>query len=494
MAQPTLFFYDLETSGIHPDTDRIMQFAGQRVDQELNKVGEPFNFLIQLNEDVLPDPQAILIHGIAPQQTILEGLTEAEFLHEFYASIVTENTTFVGYNNIRFDDEFMRFLNFRNLYDPYAWTWEKARSRWDILDVVRMTRALRPEGINWPLDSSSKPTNRLESLAQANNLNQVKAHDALSDVEATIDLARLIKLRQPKLFNYLFSMRIKENAAKLINNNQPFIYTSRRYPSTNLHTTLAVKIASNSSNANSFLVYDLRFDPTPWLNLSSEQLADSWRFTFDRNLEENPLLPVKTVKLNRCPAIAPQNIIRSDPDALKRLSLNLRDIDQHFETIKNADVTEFGVRLNKALEILNQEQNVRQQKRKIALDTRLYDGFYNDHDRKLVQELHTDGESASRVRALRDRFSDPRLTQLCSFYLGRNYKRELSESERTGWDKYLKRHLLDGNGNSRLALYFKQIADLVQERTDSRSQVLLEDLKLYGESLIPTDYVAEEVD
>ena len=492
MAQPTLFFYDLETSGLHPDSARIMQFAGQRVDYQLNKVGEAFNFLIQLNEDVLPDPSAILVHGIAPQQTILEGLTEAEFLHEFYASIVTENTTFVGYNNIRFDDEFMRFLNFRNLYDPYAWAWEQGRSRWDLLDVVRITRALRPEGINWPLDSDSKPTNRLESLAQANKLNHISAHDALSDVEATIDLARLIKLKQPKLFEYLFSIRAKDKAAQVIDSQQPFIYTSRHYSSANLNTTLAIKVAPNLSTPGSFLVYDLRFDPTPWLKLSPEQLADSWRFRFDRDLEANPLLPVKTIKLNRCPAVAPSEIIRSDPETLKRLNLDMVAIDQHLKTIKSRDAQEFAGRLNKALEILNQEQSARQQKRKTSLDARLYEGFYNDHDRKMLIELHAAKESANKVRELRDKFSDHRLAQLCSFYLARNFKRELSESERSGWDKYLKRHLLGGGDNSRLALYFKQIADLAQERTDARSQVLLEDLKLYGESLIPADYTGEE--
>jgi exodeoxyribonuclease-1 len=433
-----------------------------------------------------------LIHGIAPQQTILEGLTEAEFLREFYKSIATENTTFVGYNNVHFDDEFMRFLNFRNLYDPYAWAWEGGRSRWDMLDVVRMTRALRHDGINWPTDNSGKPTNRLELLTGANKLSHVTAHDALSDVLATIELARLVKLKQPKLFEYLFSMRLKEKAAQLVNSNQPFIYTSMRYPSAILHTTVVIKVANNQSSSNSVLVYDLRYDPTPWLELTPEQLADSWRYVKDRNLPDNPLLPVKTLKLNRCPAIAPAKIIQNDESTLKRLGLDLNAVDQHLKTISGKVGEEFGARLNKALEILNLEQDERQQKHETVLDARLYEGFYNDHDRKLLRELHDGHESAKRVRELRSEFNDPRLYQLCSFYLARNYKRELNEDELSGWGKYLKRRLMDGGENSRLALYFKQIADLTEERKDSRSQVLLEDLKLYGESLIPTDIVYGE--
>ncbi|MGH7234533.1 MAG: exodeoxyribonuclease I [Candidatus Saccharimonadales bacterium] len=488
MATPTLFFYDLETSGIHPDSARIMQFAGQRVDAKLEKIGEPINYLIRLSEDVLPEPQAILIHGIAPQQTVLEGLSEAEFLREFYESVVTADTTFVGFNNVRFDDEFIRFLNYRNLYDPYAWAWENNRSRWDLLDVVRMIQALKPEGINWPIDKTGKPTNRLELLAKENKLTHISAHDALSDVEATIELAKLIKQKQPSLYDYLFSVRLKDKAAKLVNSRQPFIYTSSHYPSTNLHTTLAVKVADNLSAPNSVLVYDLRFDPKPWLNLSPAELADAWRFTKERNFKENPPLPIKTLRTNRCPAIAPAETIGSDPATLKRLSLDLKQVEKHLKQLNDAGSLQFANRLNQALEILNAEQSERYLSRKPRPDAQLYDGFYNDNDRKLLRVLHEKGENAERVRSLREKFSDHRLSQLCSFYLSRNYKRELTAKEREGWEKYLNRYLLEGGDGSRLALYFKQIADLAQERTDTRSQVLLEDLKLYGESLIPASY------
>jgi exodeoxyribonuclease I len=116
---------------------------------------------------------------------------EAEFLRLFHREVATPQTVFVGYNTVRFDDEFMRFLHYRNFHDPYEWQWQNDKSRWDLLDVARMTRALRPEGIEWPFDAKVKPTNRLELLSSLNKLDHANAHDALSDVQATIALAQL---------------------------------------------------------------------------------------------------------------------------------------------------------------------------------------------------------------------------------------------------------------------------------------------------------------
>jgi exodeoxyribonuclease-1 len=189
VTEQTYFWYDLETSGINPREDRVMQFAGQRTDLNLEPIGEPVNILIRLSEDILPAPEAILLTGITPQQTLADGVTELEFLKIFYDSVAIPDTIFVGFNSVRFDDEFMRYLNYRNFYDPYEWQWKEGRSRWDLLDVIRMTRALRPEGLQWPV-VDGKPGNRLEMLTKANGIEHSNAHDALADVTASIALAR----------------------------------------------------------------------------------------------------------------------------------------------------------------------------------------------------------------------------------------------------------------------------------------------------------------
>ena len=266
MNKPTFFFYDLETSGLSPREDRIMQFAGQRTDLDLNPIGGPVNLLVKLPDDTLPSPSAIAVTKITPQKTLADGITEAEFAKLVTSEIFTPNTIAVGYNTVRFDDEFMRHLFWRTFYDPYEFEWKDGRSRWDLLDVVRMTRALRPEGINWPVTADGKATNRLELITKLNQISHENAHDAEADVQASIDVARLIKEKQPELFSFLFKIRGKNDVKKIVNldDKRPFVYSSGRYSSKTNKTTVAFPLTS-SRNGN-ILVYDLRYDLEEILN------------------------------------------------------------------------------------------------------------------------------------------------------------------------------------------------------------------------------------
>ncbi|MBQ3348427.1 exodeoxyribonuclease I, partial [Candidatus Saccharibacteria bacterium] len=222
----TFFFYDLETSGLKAREDRIMQFAGQKTDMELNPIGEPVNILVKMTDDALPSPGAISVTGITPQMTLMDGISEAEFCRYVVEEVFVPNTIVLGYNTVRFDDEFMRATLWRNFYDAYEWEWKDNRSRWDMLDVVRLVRALRPEGINWPVTDEGKATNRLELLTKCNGLSHEHAHDALSDVYATIAVAKMIREKQPRKFEYLFKMRNKNEVQKLVKleNPQPCVY------------------------------------------------------------------------------------------------------------------------------------------------------------------------------------------------------------------------------------------------------------------------------
>ncbi len=127
MNEPTFLFYDLETTGLNPRTDRIMQFAAQRTSLQLKPIGEPFNLVVKLTDEVLPEPRAILTTGITPQYTVREGITEAEFVKIIQNTAFTPGTIAVGYNTVRFDDEFMRYTFYRNFYDPYEYTWAEGR-------------------------------------------------------------------------------------------------------------------------------------------------------------------------------------------------------------------------------------------------------------------------------------------------------------------------------------------------------------------------------
>ncbi len=473
----TFFFYDLETSGFSPRSARIMQFAGQRTDMNLKPIGEPVNILIKMTDDILPDPGAILVTGITPQQTIADGMTEAEFLKIFASEVSTPGTIFVGFNSIRFDDEFMRFLQYRNYYDAYEWQWKDDRSRWDLLDVVRMTRALRPDGIKWPVDSEGKPANRLTMLSAINGLDHENAHDALSDVNATIALAQLLKEKQPKLFDYLLTMRDKKEVAKLVEGGQAFVYASGKYSSDYEKAAVVVRIAAHTEQGGA-LVYDLRYDPTEFLDLTPEKLVEYWTRAWD---DPGPRLPIKTLKYNRCPAVAPLGVL--DKSSQERLKIDLAQVEKHAETLtKNP---EFVKNVLKALEILNKKQQVSMLANEQQVDAQLYDGFIGDQDRKLMVKVHE--ADINEADNLVKEFSDKRLKALWPLYKARNFPKQLTDEEKTIWETYRTQKLVNEKDN-RLMQYFSQIDEAAQRPGLTKNQqYLLEELKLYGESIAP-DY------
>jgi exodeoxyribonuclease-1 len=442
MNKKTFFFYDLETSGLNPREDRIMQFAGQRTDMELQPIGEPVNVLVKMTDDALPSPSAINVTGITPQKTLMDGITEAEFCRYVVEEIFVPGTVAVGYNTVRFDDEFMRATLWRNFHDPYEWEWKDERSRWDMLDVVRLTRALRPEGIEWPYRDDGKPTNRLELLTKLNGLEHAHAHDALSDVYATMAVARMIREKQPKLFDYLFKMRGKREVQQLVNlkNPQPFVYASGRYSNDFNKTTVVYPLAPGR-NGN-VLVYDLRYD-------------------LDEVLKREIVYPVvKELCYNKCPAVAPISVL-DQGNGWKKIGLSKAEVEKNLETLLAHP--EFAEQMKL------QYENRPEYPPAIEPEAALYDGFLNDQDRMKVSTVRN--AEPSRLADYHPEFDDERLPELLLHYKGRNYPETLSESEAEAYEEYRTARL------QRLAPKF--MAELENVSDDFIKQELL----LYMQSL-----------
>ncbi|MBR3220383.1 exodeoxyribonuclease I [Candidatus Saccharibacteria bacterium] len=445
------FFYDLETSGLNPRDARIMQFAGQRTDADFNPIGEPVNILVKLNDDTLPSPQAIMVTKITPQQTLADGITEAEFAKYVQEELFTPGTCILGYNSVRFDDEFMRALFWRNFYDPYTWSYADGRTRWDILDLVRMTRALRPEGITWPFNDKGHATNRLELITQLNGISHEHAHDALSDVYATIAVAKLIKDKQPKLFDYLYKMRDKREVQKLINleNKQPFVYTSGRYSAEYNKTTVAFPLAP--ARNGQILVFDLRHN-------------------LDDLLDKETFYPiVKTLAYNKCPAVAPLSVLDAD-DGWTKIGLSQDIIDKNLKSLLAHP--EFAEQMRE------QDENSPEFPPAIDAESAIYDGFLSDQDRRLctdVTRLDKDG-----LADYHPNFTDERLPELLLHYKARNFASALSESEQKQWEKYRLARL------NRQATEFTDALNSLAENTDA-DEFIIEELNLWYQSLQPSD-------
>lgn len=453
-----------------------MQFAGVRTDLQLKPLNEEHDYIIRISDDVLPEPDAILITGITPQKSISEGIHEAEFLKIFSEQIATPDTIFVGFNTVRFDDEFMRYMMYRNFYDAYEWQWQNGRSRWDILDLVRMTRALRPDGIQWPFDSKGNPTNRLELMTSVNKLDHANAHDALNDVHATIAVAKMIRDKQPKLFDFLLTMRDKKEVAKLAFSGKPFIYTSGKYASEFEKTTVVGTLVEHPQGGA--LVFDLRYDPENFVSMDPPALAEAMRRRRD---DPGIRLPVKLLKYNRCPAIAPLGVL--DQPSQERLKLDPKIFNANYKKLKSVQ-KELSENILQALQILDKKQQAKLLQDEAEVDTRLYDGFFGPDDKNKMGVVRA--ASVDELGSLDLRFKDDRLESLLPLYKARNYPNTLSDEERAIWEQFRERKLLGGGTQSRAAKYFARLAELAKDpKLSGEKQYLLEELQLYGQAILP---------
>jgi len=472
----TFYWHDYETFGADPRRDRPAQFAGVRTDETLNEIAEPLIIYCKPARDFLPHPEACLLTGITPQLADTEGLPEPEFIARIHAELAQPGTCGAGYNTLRFDDEVTRFTLYRNFYDPYAREWQQGNSRWDLIDLVRMTYALRPAGITWPQHEDGRPSFKLEDLAAANGILHESAHDALSDVRATIALARLLRTQQPRLYNWLLELRDKRKAAVQLDlkTYNPVLHSTRMYPAETGCTSLVMPLITEPGNNNSVLVYDLRHDPEMFLSLNIDELS---QLLFTRN-DELPVgmqrLPVKSVKVNKCPALAPRNTL--DSEAAKRIALDLNACYRHWQTL--CAVPDFFQRVataytNRSFEPSND------------VDVALYDGFLDNADALLLAQIRR--ATPQQLATLHVDFHDRRLPELLFRYRARNWPETLTSAEAERWEQMRLKRLTqkEGGGSIIIAEFMAQIGLLREANTaDARAGQILDELEVWGKDLL----------
>lgn len=472
----TFFFYDLETSGFSARYDRIMQFAGQRTNDELKPIGQPVNLLVKLTDDILPAPGAALTTHITPQMTVADGISEADFCRYFLEQVATPDTTILGYNSTRFDDEFIRHTLWRNFHDPYQWAWAEGRDRWDLLDVTRLVRALRPEGINWPTKRVAETdqlitTVNLVDMAKCNGFENDNAHDALADVKALISLARLLRQSQPTMWRYLLDHHDKHSVLNIITPSQPkpFVYASGRYSSSYQKTTVATVIAEGRT-PNSYLVWDLRYDPADFTSLSEAEILGN--LTADRatrRQDDFVPIPIKELSINKCPAVAPLGVL--DAASETRISLSRAEAIGHYHQLNSqAGLVKRLTRAWCKRPAFPPAGDV---------EGKLYDSFTPKSDQTKIRLVAA--ADSTGLADLHPNFTDERLDELLFRYKARQYPASLSESEEERWRKFRRAKL-----ERELPAYLSELSKLANSPEADR--FILEELQLWAESIAPVDY------
>ncbi len=469
----SIYWHDYETFGIDPRRDRAVQFAGVRTDEALNIIDEPLVIYSKPADDFLPQPEACMITGITPQRALEVGQPETEFIRQILAQLATPGTCAAGYNSLRFDDEFTRYTLFRNLYDPYAREWQNGNSRWDVIDLLRVTRALRPQGIKWPQYSDGRSSFRLEDLTRANHISHDAAHDALSDVYATIALAKQVKLKQPRLYQYIYQLRSKARVMKLLDwqTMSPVIHVSDMYASEFGKMAVVVPVAPCPDNKNGIIVYDLRYDPERMLQLNTEEIQ---RLTFTSNADlgaEETRLPLKTIHINKCPVVVPLNTLTTA--AQDTWKIDLSRCQKHLDTLRKDNT--LAAKIQRAF-TQRFEQQIDDP------DQSLYSGsFFSPADKKRTQLIHQ--TPANKLTKLKLNFDDQRLDEMYFRYRCRNFPNTLHKHEIARWNQYRIHRMTDITGNASIKLeeYRNKLLELESTELAEDKKVILESLKAYPE-------------
>ncbi len=475
----TFLWHDYETFGRDPARERPVQFASIRTDENLEEIEDGTMIYCRQSPDYLPDPESCMVHGVLPQTANEKGLCEWEFANTIHRLMSTPATCTVGYNNIRFDDEFTRQLLFRNLFDPYSREWRDGNSRWDLIDVVRLTRALRPDGIEWPVDADNKATNRLELITAANGIEHGDAHDALADVRATIAVAKLLKRKHPKLFDYVYNTRDKKwilaTALDTIRKD-PVLHISGMTPATYGHLSMVIPLGPHPTNLNGVLAYDLRHDPTDLINLSQEALRERI-FTATKNLPEGTQrIAIKTIHANRCPILVPVKTL--DDETAKRWQLDRNQCLEHRTRLLAAAPQV----LEKLAWVFTNHDHPNQN----DPDLTLYSGrFASNKDKSVMDAMQQAmNTNQSLPEAGSEIFEDTRLNELYFRLNARNWPEKLDTEVTSRWRDFCHQRVHIGDDGFRSITDYKEtVATLASTATTSVEIQRAKKLQEYGDEV-----------
>lgn len=440
----TYLFYDTETTGLNICCDQVMQFAAIRTDLALHEI-ERVEFKVKLNPDVIPSPYALLTHRISIHDCN-DGLSEYEAAKKIHALFNQPNTISIGYNTLNFDDELLRFTFFRNLLTPYTHQYANGCSRMDIYPCVVFYYLYHRDFLNWPSNDEGVVNLKLENLATANQLEQLKAHDALSDVEATIALARKLQMKQQS-WDYV---------RRYFNKNQELerLHKLDRM-ALMINGRLGAKQHYQAPVINLGQHYHYR-NQTVWLRLDDDKLTATTRtnipnntWVFRKKLTEPPFLLPLTTKTQRHLSeerlqLAEQNYrwLQAQPELLKDIKAYY--LNYTYPSIENLDP-----------------------------DAALYEaGFPSDLDQRLCAQFHN--ADLHQKQHIVERLESPYLTRAARRLLSRNYFNCAPDEDHR---EALVNYRLEKRYTAADAL--QDIAQLRNQTLDHEQQQLLQELEGY---------------
>jgi exodeoxyribonuclease I len=335
-TQMAFVFYDLETTGTATAFDQILQFAAIRTDNALN-VLETFNIRCRLLPYVVPSPGALLVTGVEVTDLIGAPLSHFEMMRQIHSKMTewsAGGAIFIGWNSMRFDEIMLRQGYYQTLLPIYQ-TNTNGNGRADLMRMAQVVSACLPNSIVVPRDASGKRIFKLGAVAEANAVALNNAHEAMSDTQAVLEIAGLMRRAAPKLWDALIANARKAAPLRLIRDNSVLLLSESYWGAP--YNFIVAPIAANVTNSNEWGVFDLQFDPLPFLNADEAAL---------RNAIDGKVKRIRRVSTNAQPSLlslefAPDDIrggrlpittylaraqaVREQPDFCRRVGRLLAD-------------------------------------------------------------------------------------------------------------------------------------------------------------------------
>jgi exodeoxyribonuclease-1 len=360
-------FYDTETTGIDTTFDQILQFAAILADDELNEL-DRFELRCRLLAHVVPSPGALRATHVTPSILVDAALPShyqaicaiADKLRSWSPAV------FIGYNSLGFDETLLRQAFYQNLKPTYL-TNTNGNARADALRLVQAASIYAPHSIIVPLTEEGRPTRRLDTIAPANGYNDHDAHDALGDVEATIYMARLVKQRAPHIWDALMPLATKPAVIQRALSGQLLSLTE--FFKGKPYSWLVVGCGQNPQYDAQLGVFDLRYDPQEYLDLTVEGLID---------VMNSKTKAIRCIRGNNQPILLPRKLAQS---GLHNLEVSDQEIEARARLISEA--SDFRTRIGEAIKNRYPEQEA-----SAYVEERIYDGFPSRTDEFLMRRFH----------------------------------------------------------------------------------------------------------
>ena len=363
-------FYDFETSSSNKYWGQIIQIGAVLTNDNLEEL-DRFDARSRLSPGIIPEAMALIVNKTSPSMLKKSNLSHYEMIRQFVDTLKRwGKATYIGFNSIEFDEEFLRCTLFQTLEYPYL-TSTNGNTRGDVLGLARAANLYYPNTLKNSVNEKGNDVYKLDQMAPLNGIEHSDAHSAIGDVQATIGIAKIISNKAPNVWKASLLTLDKNQSLKLIQNelyfctNEYFYGRSRPYVQT---------YVCQHPQYQWPLCFDLRHDPAPYLDMPISELKVA--------MKKQPKF-IRTLRHNKHPVI--MNPTYGERFEEYRI-IGSKQLEIRAKMIKNNK--EFAAKLGsiKNSEAEEKEQNKSQED--IYNEESIYAKFTSADDNKVMPQFH----------------------------------------------------------------------------------------------------------